>query len=152
MMSEQKLDLRLEQWAQEYGWGGMPTGSSDANIIQRLIDHKGFVPSSRGFVPVPIQTAADEVEHAVKAMESKVGTPGEPNSYYRAANVLRVEYLTPKYWPESERLDRLSRIGLAMSRHTYYRAIQFARAFLMGFLSRQNVADESSSAVKECPS
>ena len=140
MMTETQLDGRLADWQREYGWGGMPKESSGTNILQRLIDHKGFVPSSRGYVPVPIRTLADEVEAVVMVMQNTPHKPGTPNPYYRAAMVLRVEYLTPQYWPEQERLLKLKRIGLEMSRHTYYRALGFARAYLMGNFSNKAVA------------
>lgn len=138
-MTEDQLDARLADWQREYGWGGMPRESSGTNILAQLIDHKGFVPNSRGYIPVPIKTLADEVEAAIQMMQS-TRTDSGPNSYYRAAMVLRVEHLTPQYWPEQERLSRLRKIGLDMSRHTYYRALAFGRAFLMGHFSQKAVA------------
>lgn len=137
LLTESQLDERLDQWAREYGsrW----SCGSGGNIIQTLIDHKGFVPSGGGSGPV-LCTKADEVEAAVSRMQNTLTEPGTTNPYYRAAFVLRAEYLTPNHWPESERLEWLKRIGLSMSRHTYYRALQFARAFLAGFLSKEKVA------------
>lgn len=138
MMTTEMLKVRLADWEREYGWGGMPRANTGANVLQQLIEHKGFVPSGRGFIPIPIKTLADEVEAAVMLMQN---TPGEsPNTFYRAAMVLRVEHLTPSYWPEQERMAKLRRIGLSMSRHTYYRLIQFAHAYLMGHFSQRAVA------------
>lgn len=117
----------------------MPSERGKVSILQRLIDHEGFVPSSRGYVPVPIKTLADEVEAAVMLMQM-TRTDSGPNPYYRSAMVLRIEHLTPNYWPEQERLQKLRRIGLDISRHTYYRSLQFGRAFLMGHFSTKAVA------------
>lgn len=135
ILSERELDGVLEQWRKEYGWGGMPTkGGSASHIIQRLIDHQGFLPNSRGYVPVPIKTQADEVDATISAMQTMRGETDRPNEYFRAAMVLRCEYLTPYDWPESERLASMGRIGMSMSRTTYYNAIKFGRAFLAGAL------------------
>lgn len=136
ILSESKLDERLEDWRREYGWGGMPHGSNCSTILAKLIQHKGFVPTSGGMLAVTIKTKADEVDAAVVAMQSMRGEPGRPNLYFRASMVLRCEYLTPYDWPESERLDLMGRIGMSMSRTTYYEAIRFGKSFLLGALSK----------------
>lgn len=134
MIDERQLRDKLKHWIREYGWGGMPN-ENPSNLIQTLIDHKGFVPSKKGFVGIPIQTVGDEVEAAIVIMTGMPGEPGDENVLFKAAMTMRAYYLTPKYWPEEERLKKLHDIGLAMSRHTYYRFVQLGRAFLMGYLN-----------------
>lgn len=136
MLAETQLDELLHQWAREYGYGGLPSDRS-WNIIQTLIDHEGFVPNSRGYIPVPMHSAADEVDKAIKAMQNKRTAPGTTNPYYRSAMVLRVEYLMRRDWPISERLERLRHIGLQMSKATYYRMLEFARDHLREVLYRK---------------
>lgn len=133
MISERELDAMLDRWVAEYGPGGFPHENT-TNLIQTLIDHKGFVPSGGGHRAVPFGTVADDVEAAVRAMENTPDQPGTPCLCFRAAKVLRMNYLAPDHLPEQERLYRLSRIGMRMSRHTYYRALQLGRAFLLGYL------------------
>ena len=41
------------------------------NLIQTLIDHNGFVPSSGGFRKIPLGTIADEVEAAIAAEKER---------------------------------------------------------------------------------
>lgn len=133
ILTETQLDERLAQWAKEYGshWSCGGGGTT----LQMLIDHRGFIPNSGGGGAI-LNTKADEVEAAVMRMQNTLTEPGTANPYYRAAFVLRAEHLTPNYWPEMERLRWLERIGIAMGRHTYYRMLQFARAFLAGYLAR----------------
>lgn len=137
MISESQLDDMLQMWRKEYGPGGMNAAPTQ-NLIQTLIDHKGQPPSSGGYRRVLLGTIGDDVQRAVNEM-TVIQAPA-PNPYFRAANVLRIDYLTPNHWPECERLQKLSRIGLRMSRHTYYRSLQFGRAYLMGYLSKKEVA------------
>lgn len=130
MLTETQLNDRLEHWSREYGWGGMPR-ESGSNILQRIMDGVG----ARGR-DVVLNTLGDQVEHAVKQMACTPAPRGCTNTLFRAATVLRVEHLTPHYWPESERLRRLKTIGLPMSRETYYRGLQLGRSYLLGYLSR----------------
>lgn len=134
MVNESELQELLRAWIREYGPGGLPS-EKVSNFIQTLMDHKGFVPSKRGYMPVQIRTVADDVESAICAMETTPAMPKEPNVCYVAAKTLRAYYLTPKHWPEDERLLALRKVGLPMSRHTYYRNVQLGRAFLMGYLT-----------------
>lgn len=134
MISESQLDIRLEQWVREYGPGGSLPHTSSRNFLQSLIDHKGFVPSARGYVGVQLGTAADEVESAVCTLALLRGEPGTTSAPFRAAMCLRAYYLSPKHWPEDERLRALAKVGLSVSRQTYYRAVQYGRAYLLGAL------------------
>ena len=136
MISERELDDMLTRWSKEYGPGGMPR-EADTNWLQTIID--GGARSTKGR-HVVLNTIADEVENAVKQMENMPGEPGRPCMCFRAAKVLRVNYLQPDFLPEQERLYKLSRIGLSMGRDTYYRALGFGRAFLMGRLECRKVA------------
>ncbi len=130
-MDKKQLDARLQNWAEEYGGGRYENiGYASQNILQTLIEHKGFVPSSRGFVPVPIQSAADEVESAVRMMES-IG-------YFRPGRVLRCEYFVQRA-PIEVRLSNLRRIGISISRAVYYDYLAIGRAFVAGQLTR-NIA------------
>lgn len=134
MINESELRSMLKHWIREYGQGGMPHERS-ANLIATLIDHKGFVPTQGGFRGVPLNTIADEVQRAVDEMSSMPGEVGDENVLFKAAMALKAYYLTPKHWPEEERIRCLRDIGLPMSRHTFYRNIQFGRAFLLGYLT-----------------
>ena len=136
-MSESYLDELIVEWHKEYGPGGLPGGG--ANILQTLIDHKGEPPAGGGSWGRSALSVADDVEAAVTRMQL-TPSAAAPNQFYRAAMVFRAEHLGPAHWPEEERLRQLARVGLPMSRHTYYRSIQFARAYLMGALARKEVA------------
>src|SRR5690349_21592141 len=115
MITETQLNQKLKFWVDEYGWGGMPSSRSAANLIHTLIDHKGFVPSSGGRRST-LNTIGDEVEAAVQIMEQTRGEPGEENVAFKAAMALRAFYLTPRHWPDDERIERLRMIGLPMGR------------------------------------
>lgn len=143
VITEEQLRGKLKFWIREYGWGGMPSSKS-SNLIQTLMDHKGFVPSHKGYVGIPLQTIGDEVEAAVREMEQMPGEAGDENVLFKAAMSLRAYYLTPKEWAEEDRLYRLRLIGLSMSKPTFYKFVQYGRAFLLGYLnSRENEKEKS---------
>lgn len=133
MIDERELDRRLDDWVREYGVGGLPRVSSK-NFLVAIQDHKGFVPSKAGFLTVVLNTKADEVERGVKALANTRGNPGTPNYPFRSAWCLRAYYLSPKHWPEVERLHALARIGLVLGKKNYYIGVQYAKAYLMGCL------------------
>lgn len=127
-----ELEARLVAWAKEYGEGRGPgIGWSGQNLLQTLVDHRGFVPNSRGYVPVPIHTGADEVETIVRGMEA--------TGWYRCAQALRCDYNRPNISIE-QRLQMMRRIGLAMSRAGYYDYLAQAKAFVAGALFRKHAA------------
>lgn len=131
-MTPDVLERRLRDWAEEYRGGRYEhLGFSGRNILSTLIEHRGFVPSSRGFVPVPTCTPADEVEVVVNRM-AEVGL-------YPESHVLRIEYFEPDLATE-HRLDRLRRLGLAMTEDAYASRLAMAKGFLMGALSSKPVA------------
>lgn len=148
MISGTELHEKIKAWIREYGPGGMPNEKS-SNLIQTLMDHKGFVPTGRGFLPVTLRTVADDVEAAVNEMAQTPAEAGDENVCFKAAMCMRVYYLTPNYWPESERLQRLKKIGLPMSRFTYYRYVQIGRAFLMGYLTSRRLEIEEARALEK---
>lgn len=136
VLTESQLDERLEQWRQEYGWGGMPRCASGGSIFATLIRFQGFVPGRGKFPSGGSKTIADEVNDGVTELLS-APEPGEQKEgvYYRAGMVIRAHYLTPYDWPETERLEHLRREGLDISRFTYQRLLAVARMFLAGYLA-----------------
>lgn len=123
MVSEEELSDLLHQWRKEYGQGGMPKESS-VNWLQTVIDHKGFKPSGGGYRSIPLNSVADGVEDAVKMLQS---TPG----FFKTAMVLRAYYLGPAGLTEDDRIGRLRRLGIGMSRAKYYELVRLGRACLM---------------------
>ena len=125
-MNRAELELRLEGWAQEYGGGRYENiGFASRNLLQTLIEHGGFVPDSRGFVPVSIRSAADEVEAVVREMES--------GDYFKPGRVLRCDYFLPNV-PMDVRLKNLKRVGISTSRAGYYDLLAQAKAYVAGAL------------------
>ena len=132
MLGKDELKSRLIAWAQEYGGGRYENiGYSSRNMLAVLIAHKGFIPDSRGFIPVPIRTAADEVEDAVADMEK--------GGMFKPGRVVRCEFFLP-HAPEEERLGYLKRIGIPMSRAGYYIYLGQGMAFLAAALDRRAAA------------
>jgi len=132
MIDRESLEIRLNGWVQEYGGGRYENiGYPSSNILKTLIDHEGFIPSSRGFVPIPIRSAADEVEAAVKEMEK--------SDWLRCARVLRSDYFLPNV-PIEVRLRNLQREGVHLSRTSYYEHLAQAKAYLAGALMRGKAA------------
>lgn len=127
-----ELESRLRGWASEYGGGRYENvGWSGHNLLQTLIEHKGFVPSARGFIPIPIRSAADEVEAVVCDMER--------GNYFRQGRVLRCEYFVPNA-PMEVRLQNLKRTGISMSRAAYYDSLAQAKAYVAGAISKKGAA------------
>lgn len=128
MIDKTELEGRLKAWADEYGGGKYENvGWHSRNLLQTLVEHQGFVPSARGYIPVPIRSAADEVEQAVREMEA--------GDWYRQARVLRCDYFLPNL-PVEVRLKNMRQIGLPMSRAGYYDLLAQGKAFISGRLSR----------------
>jgi len=128
MLSRAELESRLKGWADEYGGGRYENiGYHSRNMLQTLVEHQGFVPSGRGYIPVPIRTAADEVERVVVAMEA-----GE---YFKQGRVLRCDYFLPNI-PMEVRLKNLHRIGIQTSRAGYYDFLAQAKVGVAAALSK----------------
>lgn len=121
------LEARLVEWADEYRGGRYENiGYASQNILQTLIDHKGFVPSSRGFVPVATRSAADEVEEAVHAL-------GKQAAGHVPAMVIRCEYMC-SHLPVEKRLARLRALGQNPGRVRYYQLLRLARIHVAAWL------------------
>jgi hypothetical protein len=148
VINEAQLKVKIKFWIREYGWGGMPHSGASSNILQTLIDHKGFVPTAKGYTGIALQTIGDEVESAVRIMEQMPGEAGDENVCFKGAMALRAYYLTPKYWPEEERISRMALIGLRMSKPTFYKFVQLGRAFLMGYLNSREKVPEHDDATE----
>lgn len=133
-MDDAKLAEKLGHWVREYGPGGLPHASAQ-NIIQTIMEHRGFIPSRRGYVGRKLDSAADEVEFAVKLMECTQGKNGKTSRCYRAAKALRIEYLIGGRWPVDERLSLMEQMRIPCSEHEYKRLIQAARCYLHGFFA-----------------
>jgi len=132
MIDRGELESRLKNWADEYGGGRyLNVGWQGRNLLQTLIDHQGFVPSSRGFIPVPIQSPADEVERLVNGMSG--------GDMSRHAKVLRCDYFLPNISVD-ERLKLMRKSGNPMSRASYYDILAQAKSFLRGALSMARAA------------
>jgi hypothetical protein len=125
-MDRAELERRLKGWAEEYGGGRYENiGYHSRNMLQTLVEHRGFVPDSRGFIPVPIRSAADEVEQVVNRMEA--------DGWFKQGRVLRCDYFLPNI-PMATRLTNLRRIGIQTSRAGYYDFLAQAKAFVAGAL------------------
>lgn len=112
-MNDATLTRHLQRWAAHYA------GAQ----FQRL----GYSSTER-LATQPIVSAdprADEIERIVQAMEQA--------GRWKEARVLRAECFLAGL-AETERLQRLNRIGLAMGRSAYYAYLGAARAFVLGAL------------------
>jgi hypothetical protein len=123
-VSRATLESRLVEWGQEYGGSQYENiGYKTQNLLQRLIEHGGFVPDSGGFRPVPIRTAADEVEAAVAQMERA--------GWRDLARIIRLDYFCPRMAMPA-RLDTLRALGIRVSRAGYYLKLNEAKAYVAG--------------------
>lgn len=126
MRRDDELENRLRAWADDYRGGkyediGYPSTSS----IATLMTYHG--PAPQGLHPRSVLCSeTDEVESAVQALEHR-------DDGYRAARVLRCEYWMPDS-AERARMQALSRVGLHMSRATYYTQLRIARVHVAGWL------------------
>lgn len=129
MLGKSDLESRLIAWAKDYGGGRYENiGFSSRNLLQTLIEHGGFVPDARGFSRAPVKTSADEVDDAVREMES--------GGMFKQGRVLRCEYFLYDSG-EDVKLRNLRSIGLPMSRAGYYIYLGQAKAFLSAALTRK---------------
>lgn len=127
-MDKKQLEGRLANWAAEYGGGRYENiGYPSRNTLVSVIEHEGFMPSARGYIAIPINTQADEVEAAVRRMEC--------NGLLRPGRVIRCEYFMPNA-PMESRLDNLGRLAIHISKATYYDYLAIAEAFVLSALLR----------------
>lgn len=141
MVTEQQLEHRLTQWGKEYGGsiGGRSmipfAGESyPPNMLQVLRDHHGFVPDS-GHIPVPITTAADEVEAIVDRMMRHHG------KYFQAGHVLRARYWLPDHWTDRDRIAKLRPIGIRVSEKQFYILFAMGRTYVLAALNEKKTTN-----------
>lgn len=120
-MNDIELKQRLCDWAHALG----------GDQFKRLGYAGAYaLPTNGGTAPPdPAQVSdagAEEIEHIVRRMEQ--------SGRWRESRVLRAEYFMAGLC-EAERLHRLSRIGLTMSRTAYYVYLGSARAFVLGAIA-----------------
>ena len=111
MHDQQDIKQALQQWAQTYG----------GTQFERL----GYVGQDRLQAASTVQgdAPADRVERIVQRLAAR--------GYWKEAQVLRADCFLASL-PESERLQRLSRIGLRIGRGSYYIYLKGALLFLEG--------------------
>ncbi|WP_337054076.1 hypothetical protein [Pseudoxanthomonas sp. USHLN014] len=110
------LKQRLQTWAVAYG------GEQFARFGYSPDDRLAATHATSG------DEEADRIEHIVQRLE-RIGR-------WKEARVLRAEvFLTDL--PEAERLQRLKRIGLTISRAGYYIYLNAACAYVEGALGEQ---------------
>lgn len=127
-MTPELLERRLKEWADEYRGGKYEhIGYPRKNMLAGLIEHQGFVPDSQIAKRIPQETLGDEIERLILAMLQ--------GGMFRQAWCIRTEYLCD-HEPEEQRLSRLSRMGLGMSRAHYYEQIRIGKAFMLGALTK----------------
>lgn len=127
MRRSQELEIRLKEWADEYPNSryeniGYPSKSS----IHTLMTFHGPAPTGLNPRGLKDKTPADEVEEAVRSLEKQ-------RDGFRAAQVLRLEYRSNDMDME-EKLRKLRRIGLGMSRARFYDELWVARVHVAAWL------------------
>jgi hypothetical protein len=127
-MNDIELKQRLCEWAEALG----------GDQFRRLGYAGAYaLPTNGGTTPPDLDpvsnSGADEIEHIVRRMEQ--------SGRWRESRVLRAEYFMAGLC-EGERLQRLSRIGLTMSRTAYYTYLGSARAFVLGAIACSSEATE----------
>lgn len=129
------LEQRLVEWGREYGGGkygikatiedGVVTGASygDSPLASMMKWH-GRPPDGLGYQPC--NTAADEVDEAVRALSV------QPQGLLPSI-VLTLEYWLPGQTVESK-LSRLRKRGDNVSRVRYYQHLRLAKIHVAGWL------------------
>lgn len=119
MPDSNDLKPQLRQWALAYG----------GEQLARL----GYAGQDKlaGDAPASGNADADRVELIVRRMEAQ--------GRWREARVLRAEYFMEGL-SEAERLQRLSRIGVSISRTSYYAYLKSAIAFVEGAYTGESAA------------
>lgn len=142
MRRNQDLESRLIAWAHEYGGGRYENiGYPKENVLQRVIDHKGFMPDSGGFKKPPMRTQADDVQEAVSALERQ-------EKGWGPSLALRCEYFNARQ-PIEEKLRAMSRLGVSASRVRYYQLLRLGKVHVAAWLHLP-FSDERDEAEQEC--
>jgi hypothetical protein len=119
-MADLDLKLRFTQWAESYG------GEQYRRMGYASLDRIGEPPANDD-----VPEGAHALERIVQAMEQ--------SGRWKEARVLRAEYFMATL-PETVRLAKLRRLGVPVSRTSYYVYLDAARAFVSGALSRRDHA------------
>jgi len=123
-MTDPKIKQRLQAWAEAYG--GDQFRRLGYASTQTLADGTAAVED------VPEEIA--HIEQIVAAMEQQ--------GRWKEGRVLRAECLLAAL-PEGERIDRLRRIGVQVSRTAYYAYLRTATAFVEGALTQPAKPEEA---------
>lgn len=125
MRRSRDLENRLEEWGREYGGGKYgKLNEGGQSWLASLIHWHGRAP--QGIGQVVLNTAADEVQQAVEALELQVNG-------FVPASVIRCEYLTPGK-PVEAKLESLRRDGNNLGRVGYYDQLRIARRHVAEWL------------------
>lgn len=124
-MPEIQSDLkqRLSAWAQAYG------GEQLRRLGYSSLDRIGDAPANDSNYH-----ESEQVERIVQALEQ--------SGRWKEARVLRAEYFMPGL-AEPERISRLKRLGLSISRTSYYVYLDAGHAFVAGALSAATQGEPS---------
>lgn len=123
-MNDAELHQRLTDWAAVYGGEQFARlGYAEQARCGRSADVHAQVAGA-----VESLGGAQQIESLVQSMESC--------GRWKEGRVVRCEYFSAGL-AESERLRRLQRLGLPMSRASYYAYLRTAIAYLHGALSSQ---------------
>lgn len=121
-----RLEQRLEEWAAEY-LNFPNTEGTAANILQLLIDHKGFIPRGTGGSSIHDRSKAEEVDDVVNSM-LRAG-------WWLHAMILRMEYWRPEPAME-QRLEIIRGRGVSIGRTGYFSKLAEAKMYVAGALFR----------------
>jgi hypothetical protein len=136
-MNDGRLNDYLRSWVREYGSGHDTGGGGSNNILQTLIDHKGFIPH-RG-IRGRSRTWGDDVEEVVTIM-GRVQKPERGYGTSDSAKVLRVHYLIGSASADDERYALLAESGLSVRKGKYHQLLHKGRGFLGGWFSAMEIA------------
>ena len=124
------LEQRLEQWGEEY-LNFRDVEGAGRNILQVLIDHKGYIPRAKGGRSIYDRTPAEEVNDIVDSMRNA--------GWWLHATILRMDYWRPEP-PMERRLEILAARGCVVSRTGYFTKLAEAKFWVAGALFRGGVA------------
>ena len=122
-MNNSDLRKRLQDWASVYG--GEQYRRLGYSATDRLAAAQDV--HTIAAVAVDMLNQAEQIERIVQAMEQ--------SGRWKEARVLRAEFFMSGL-SEAERLERLSRIGVGISRANYYVFLRTALAFMAGAMTQ----------------
>jgi hypothetical protein len=140
MARSRELEDRLEEWGKEYGGGRYEFLGGGCSPLASMIKWKGRAPQGLG--QTPLNTAADEVQEAVRALER------QPHGIVPAI-VLACEYLTPGQ-PIDMKLRRLRQRGESVGRDRYYQHLRTARMHVAAWLRISYSGEDEEATSEKC--